>query len=204
LIAQVGGALAGQTIATLGNFPRINRAGDVAFYAVLSDGTRVIAMVPNGANARRVSGRMRLLSFDGDARGVSAKIVLHNTSTNVRTEYPVTLVSNGWYSVELPTSGTYQVYLKASHWLSKLVSTGPFDFASDSLPLMNADLPNGDVDADDAISILDYLALSVAYGSSTGGSGWNAAADLDGDGEVSILDYITLSQNFDLEGNLLN
>jgi hypothetical protein len=61
-------------------------------------------------------------------------------------------------------------------------------------------LVNGDVDGDDNISILDYIALSASFGSETGQPEFNAMADLDGDGIVSILDYLILSSNFDREG----
>ena len=48
----------------------------------------------------------------------------------------------------------------------------------------------GDINKDGSVDILDYIALSSAFGTN------NPAADLNGDGVVNILDYMILSYNF--------
>ena len=72
----------------------------------------------------------------------------------------------------------------------------------------------GDIDNDNEVSILDYLALSAFLGQQrvTSIPAWTAFnatygcsaqdADIDGDDEVSILDYLILSANYGLQGDL--
>jgi hypothetical protein len=60
----------------------------------------------------------------------------------------------------------------------------------------------GDADGDNMVSILDYLALSAAFGKESGGQGFDVRVDFDGDRIISILDYLILSANFGLEGQL--
>jgi hypothetical protein len=66
---------------------------------------------------------------------------------------------------------------------------------------VSASLLNGDVNGDNSVDLLDYFALSDAYGSSVGDPTFNAEADLNGDDSVDLLDYFILSDNYGLEGD---
>jgi hypothetical protein len=117
--------------------------------------------------------------------------------------------------------GTYEVYAATDssvraqgHWLTKNLGTVTVA-AGTTVNAGTASLVNGDVDGDNEVSILDYLALSAYYGQIS----WDGAAvpaawetldtdnlapymcDLDEDGEVSILDYLILSGNYGLTGD---
>ncbi|MBW7929385.1 MAG: hypothetical protein H3C58_15120, partial [Fimbriimonadaceae bacterium] len=52
----------------------------------------------------------------------------------------------------------------------------------------------------DAVNIADFLLLRGAFGSSTGGPGWNPNADLNGDGSVNAADFLILRANFGQTG----
>ncbi|MCS6830330.1 MAG: hypothetical protein NZ749_06760, partial [bacterium] len=62
---------------------------------------------------------------------------------------------------------------------------------------VDVSLVNGDIDGDNEVSLADFGALVVAFGSMLGDEGrWNEDADLDGDGEVSFSDIDILVRNF--------
>ncbi|MBW7928262.1 MAG: hypothetical protein H3C58_09295, partial [Fimbriimonadaceae bacterium] len=63
-------------------------------------------------------------------------------------------------------------------------------------------LVNGDVNGDNSVNAMDFLALRGAFGSSTGDAAWNPYADLNGDGSVGISDFQILRANFGRSGDL--
>jgi hypothetical protein len=105
------------------------------------------------------------------------------------------------------TGGSRVISTKFGHWLRKNVS---LNTASGSVNVGNVVLTNGDVDGDNAVSILDYIKLSGWYELDSSSVGWNTAdgdgvrprdADLDEDGQISILDYLILSSSFGIDGD---
>jgi hypothetical protein len=127
---------------------------------------------------------------------------LENT---VMEEYGVLLDAQGNYSVKTRNPGAIRIRVKASHWLSRSLI---MDF-SNNVSGLNFSLINGDVDGDNEVTILDYLAVSKYYEKTSEMSDWKSPdsdglapqdADVDGDGEISILDYLIVSGNYEKVG----
>lgn len=95
--------------------------------------------------------------------------------------------------------GVYDFVLKGSHWLAKRVNGVSVE--SGKTAQLSFSLINGDADGDNAVTVFDYIALSLSFGLRSDDAGFDQNADFDGDGEVTIFDYILLSQNFDLQGD---
>jgi hypothetical protein len=111
--------------------------------------------------------------------------------------FNVTLSASGQATVRPNAPGTYVASVKLSHWLSSQHVNVDLSTADQ---VRTFTMVNGDIDTDDEVSILDYIALSTAFESTATSSNWDVRADLDGDGEVSILDYLILSSNFGQAG----
>lgn len=111
----------------------------------------------------------------------------------------ITLNSNGDFSTTAKVApGEYEVKARASHWLTKSLGTVTISRTTAGL---DAELINGDVNADNMIDIADYAVLSSAYGSSIGDPPYVANADLNGSGQVNIDDYNILANNYGLSGD---
>ncbi len=116
--------------------------------------------------------------------------------------------SNGDYEVAAPTAdGTYDISVKTKSWLRQ---TKSMSIVGGEAANVNFDLINGDADADNAITIFDYIVLSEFFDLDNSASNWLTIgtsgyapdeADFDRDGAVTIFDYIILSDNFDLTGD---
>jgi photosystem II stability/assembly factor-like uncharacterized protein len=103
------------------------------------------------------------------------------------------VANNGTFNVAGVPNGTYDITYTSGKYLVRKLSN--VDVSNGNINVGTVNLTVGDIDGDNEVSILDYIALSSAYGTT------NAASDLDWDGEVSILDYILLSTNYGLVGD---
>ncbi len=110
----------------------------------------------------------------------------------------VSIATDGAIEIPEVPVGEYELLLKAWVFLQKKVV---FTQGATQVDLGGVPLLNGDVDNDNAVTILDQIDLSLAFDSVAGDSHWNPRADLDGDGSVTVFDYIILSQNFDIQGD---
>jgi serine protease len=113
-------------------------------------------------------------------------------------ELPVSFEPDGSYSFRTNLSGSARIGIKGERSLQKI---GTYTIGASGVSGVNATLINGDVDNDNEVSILDYLAVSAALGAVWGDGRWIEGADLDGDEEVSILDYLILSTNYGVAGD---
>ncbi|MDW8105188.1 MAG: dockerin type I domain-containing protein, partial [Armatimonadota bacterium] len=155
-----------------------------------------VVLKPVGFNVR---GRVTLSDFSGAVSSVPvlAQLRAAGTTDPIRT-LVLTLDDAGNYVIPDVQPGRYDIAFKASHWLRAVAR---------NVQVVNADvsgvdviLPNGDVDGDNEVSLLDFGALVAAFGTTPGETGWNADADLDGDGEVNLLDFGVLVRNFGQAG----
>lgn len=112
-----------------------------------------------------------------------------------------TLGTLGNYSVSLGSvaPGTYDVFIKGSHWLRKMV--GGVVVSASGASGVNAQLVNGDADGDNEVGGGDLSALSAGFLQSVGDPGYTEAADLDGDGEIGSSDLSIVSNNFPTSGD---
>lgn len=150
------------------------------------------------ASTRTVSGNVTLQNFGGTVAGTAIKVEIRNPGSNVPLEsYDTTLGAGGAYSVTTSLNGTYDVTIKGSHWL-RAKSTNVSVTGSGAT--VSLSLINGDVNGDNTVNIADFLQLRAAFGSSTGGPGWNPNADLNGSGSVNVADFVILRGAFGQSG----
>lgn len=172
-----------------------------------------------------VHGTLYMLGWEGKNEEIPIKVEVRSPSGQVWATGSSTVMSTGQFEVNVtpanavPNNTACVVWVKAGHWLA---FSQPFSQFVNGVcrvgnpPSFNTPTvispTNGDVDGDNEVSILDYIALSnffsftrathlllwainfPAYGAAP------RDADLDGDDEVSILDYIILSANYGLQG----
>jgi hypothetical protein len=120
------------------------------------------------------------------ARTTTITVIQGATSTT----YPLTLDSNGNFSVDVNGTGTALLRFAGPGWLSRTVSGANLAAA---LSVGTINLPNGDVDLDGEIGPGDFEAVVNAFGTAS------ASADVDGDGEVGPSDFEIVVQNFGLQ-----
>ncbi len=147
--------------------------------------------------ARVVSG---VVTFDNGYIGTDLVNVTFEVTDGSTTQTEVIAIdpATGTYSFPVDsaiTASSVDVFAKAPTHL-RLLKAGysvgsPANFA----------LINGDVDADNSVTIFDYIELSGSFDLNVGDSGFVDGADLDKDGSVTIFDYIILSDNFDKSGD---
>ena len=97
--------------------------------------------------------------------------------------------------------GTYSVWVKVSGTLAistENVVLGPGINAFSVGPVVR-----GDVNNNNGINILDYSAMSVAFGTAVGNQNYNILADLNCDGVINILDVSILGLGFPQAGDPL-
>ncbi|MCW5941137.1 MAG: proprotein convertase P-domain-containing protein [Fimbriimonadaceae bacterium] len=148
---------------------------------------------------RPVSGTITLGQYTASPNGVQLTMILRNTGSTVALETKtVTLDGSGNYSFQTSLQGTYDLAIKGSHWLRKVV---PVNIAAGGVTGVNASLLNGDVNGDNTVNISDFVALRAAFGSSSGSGNWNPNADLNGDGSVNLADFLILRARFGNSGD---
>lgn len=149
---------------------------------------------------RFVSGVLTLQDFVGDVTGPSVLLEIKNPANGQTVEsYTVNLNANKEFSVKTKLDGTYDVCLKASHWLKKKLSS--ITITASGVTGLSLSLVNGDINKDNSINLLDWNALSAAWRSTPSSANWNANADLNGDNVVNILDFNVLSKNWRKSGD---
>jgi hypothetical protein len=107
--------------------------------------------------------------------------------------YSTTLNGAGQWTVTTPWKGSFQAFVKVTHWLKKAVGTVVLN--TTNVTGLFGSLINGDVDGDNGIDIGDYSVLSANFGSA------GPTADLNEDGDVDIGDYSILSAHFGVNGD---
>lgn len=117
--------------------------------------------------------------------------------STVLTSWNLTASSAGVVAVPLPSSGTYDVSVKFSHWLRKKVTLA----ASGSDQTASLNLTNGDCNNDNVVDLSDYTVVVIAFNTAPAQPGWNINADLNSDSIVDLTDYTVLVSNFNASGD---
>jgi hypothetical protein len=126
--------------------------------------------------------------------------------TNVQASGTFSCAADLSFTITTQASGSYDLYIKGSPFMTRKVTAVTVGSSGLNVPLLN-----GDIDGDDSVSIIDYLALSEAFEKTSSDPDWAVVgasgtrprdADLDGDASVSILDYLILSGNYELTGDV--
>ncbi|MCS7311022.1 MAG: hypothetical protein NZ741_12465, partial [Armatimonadetes bacterium] len=167
-------------------------------YVADRDGGLLILRFATQARTFSVGGRIVLEDYNGDQTAQLITVELRQDGNLIRTRL-VFLDPQGRYSLDNIAPGVYELAFKASHWLRRVVSVA---VVSSDVTDVDVSLVNGDIDGDNEVSLADFGALVVAFGSMLGDEGWwNEDADLDGDGEVVFSDFDILLRNFGAVGD---
>jgi hypothetical protein len=121
-------------------------------------------------------------------------------TTNVLSTFQVSTNQSGSFSVGGIAPGVYDVEVKEARRIGRL--TRNVALASGPNTRAFGELLAGDVNGDDAVSLVDYSRLRASYGKCEGDVGYQAAADFNGDACVSLPDYSRLRANYGLIGPL--
>jgi len=165
--------------------------------AISAGGTHSMAL---RAATLPISGAITFGQFSGirSTIPVAFEIVDPSSSTVVQTGTVYTNDTGAYVWNTDVAPGTYHVRAKGSHWLrsaSLNVVVGVTGATN-----VNLTLVNGDVNGDNSVNVADFLALRQAFGTSSGGGGFNPNADLNGDGSVNVTDFLILRANFGQTG----
>ncbi len=170
-----------------------------------------------------MQGQVDLADFTGDKTGLTFEVEIRDPANGdavVDAWKPVTLDVDGKFRMNTVARGTYDLYIRGPHWLTKKVAAVDFGYGYEldldydtvttgvqAVPMTNGNAEN----ADNVVDLGDYLRLSAAFDSmldedpETAGNQssatWDANCDLNGDGVVDLTDYLILSGNFDLSGD---
>ncbi|MBS1706115.1 MAG: hypothetical protein JST40_09590 [Armatimonadetes bacterium] len=159
------------------------------------DPARYVGLAGN-APTTTISGKINLSDFVGDSTGRIATLTLTPSGGgSPETHYSI-LDAAGNYTLTTPLTGSVSLSAKVGHWLSGIYTVVQLG----SSTTRDFTLENGDVDADDGVTVFDYLELSNAFDTNTGDGGYSDSADLDGDGSVTVFDYLILNSKFDTFG----
>lgn len=148
-----------------------------------------------------ISGNVNLGSFVGTVNGAPVNVELTPAgSPTVADSHVVGLATGGVLAFNTPVNpGSYDIYVKGSHWLRRKVSAVNITLNGASGSTWT--LVNGDVNGDNVISLGDFSQIRTAFGSVDGSPNWNPNADLNGDGVVSLADFSILRTNFGQTGD---
>jgi subtilisin family serine protease len=151
-------------------------------------------------DAHAVAGTVALQDYSGDTTKVPVTVELRTPGSTVPLEtYTVYLDSSGRFSIDTQLIGSFDVAVKAPHWLRKRFQSVAITTSGASLSA--ASLINGDVNGDNTINLADLVAMSRAWRSKPGDSNYNAAADLNGDGSINLADWMIAAKNWRMQGD---
>jgi probable HAF family extracellular repeat protein len=147
-----------------------------------------------------VAGTVALQNFAGDATQVPITVEVRTpgTTTVLQTQ-TVNLDAAGVFWFACGLTGTYDVAVKAPHWLRKTIPDVSLPIGGYASTL-SFSLTNGDVNGDNAVDLADLVAISAAWRSTPGSLTWNQNADLNGDGTVNLADWLIVARNYRKSG----
>lgn len=147
-----------------------------------------------------VKGTVTLGDYTGSDSAVSVTVAVRTPGTTTALEtHTVNLAADGTFAVPTRLVGTYDVAVKGSHWLRRVIknvaitSTGSSGLSCSQI--------NGDVNGDNTVNLADLMAISAAWRSTPGSSSWNPNADLNGDGAVNLADWMIAARNWRVSGD---
>ncbi len=142
------------------------------------------------------------------SNSIGVRLELCQGTTHIGT-FNGTVAASGSFSVAGVPNGTYDIHVKGGTFLSTKVTTVTILGGAANLGTLT--VIGGDIDGDDAITILDYGHLSNNFDTTSSDPGWTIpgtfdslapeTCDLDGDGGVTVFDYFYVANNFDQFGS---
>ena len=177
----------------------INDAGQMAGVGTLNGQNYAVLITPTGTEP--VSGTVTLGNYPAGPNGVLVTVQLYDSGTTALVDSQnTTLDPSGSFTIQTGApAGTYDVYVKASHWLRRKLANQTL--GASGMSGLKFSLINGDINGDNTISLADFGQLKAAYGSALWNSNWNPNADLDGNGSVGLSDFGILKMNYGMSGD---
>lgn len=178
--------------------PAINDSGLIATIGLGPDGNpHAVLLTPNAGG----SGSSTLSDYSADSTKVPLVVEVRKPGT-LKVVQRVTIYAKpgGTFSFHSALQGTYDVSMKASHWLRKTLHNVSFP-GNGYVGGLSFMLANGDVNGDNAINLADLTAVSAAWRSTPGSKNWNPNADLNGDGVVNLEDWMIVAKNWHMSGD---
>lgn len=168
--------------------------GELYFVNLIS-GT-INKIVPNDVV---LTGTVLLGDFNGPLTESEVVVQVRTAgSDQILDSYTVTPGRTGGFTVGTERSGVYDVAVKGSHWLRKVIHN--VSFGPTGANIISPELLNGDVNGDNLVSSDDLIDLQHAFGSMPGSPNWNPAADLNGDHVVSLADVGIFRRHYNQTG----
>lgn len=150
--------------------------------------------------AATVSGTVTLGDFPPGPTGVPVVVRLLNPSTSaVVANTTLNLGPGGAFTWAAGQTGTFHVDVKGPHWLRRRLPN--VTIGSSGVSGLSFSLVNGDVNGDNVVNVMDFLALRAAFGSNSSSGNWNPNADLDGSGAVNVGDFLILRSRLGQSGD---
>lgn len=140
-----------------------------------------------------ISGTITLEDFVVSPLGQQVQIEFFQDS-NLIDSAVVSLTETGAYSLTTDLEGTYEIKVKASHWLRR--SLGTVQLIAGGTLTQSTSLTNGDINGDNEVGPADFSLFALAFGSFLGDPNFIPEADLTGDDEVGPADFAVLALNF--------
>jgi hypothetical protein len=109
------------------------------------------------------------------------------------------LAADGSYTIPDVLPKNYNLAIKGSRWLQKVVMG--VNASGGSVTGVNATLLPGDINNDNKVNLTDLGLLADAFNTDPTSTRWNADADLNCDGKVNITDLGLLADNFNKIGD---
>lgn len=146
-----------------------------------------------------IGGTLALFDFVGDPTGLPVRVALREPGgTTEYAVYDTALDASASFEIRTHLQGVYDVVVKCAHWLGTRVAN--IEVRNANVTSLVWSCQNGDVNLDNRVNILDFLALRAAFGSAPGSPNWNPNADCDGNGSVNAADFVSLRNNFGATG----
>ncbi len=112
--------------------------------------------------------------------------------------FNVTSDANGEFVIEPLDAGNYVVTVKNSRTLQAAIAVTIR--LSETTTANFGTLPQGDINNDNEVSMLDFSLLAEAFHTDEGNTRYNSQADFNADRLISILDFSFLSENMNRKG----
>lgn len=145
-----------------------------------------------------VAGRVLLQNWLGDYTYPPLHIYLANGGI-IREEHEVNMNASGQFSFETALRGSFDIWVKSTHWLAR--RRDAITITDAGVSGLNYSLINGDADPDNEVNLVDWGRATAAFGTIVGDPGFDWWADLNGDDEVNLVDLGIISANFGQAGD---
>gem|GEM_PF-6222964 len=165
-----------------------------------ASGDVVLNFTTNTGVLAQLSGNVTLENWLGPVAGENVVVEITD-GVNTQTA-SVPLDSSGNYQLNLAPQivpGTYDVYIKARHWLRRKVAG--VTVTGSGASGVNVSLINGDVDDNNVNDSDDFDRVVAGFGLIPGDPGYDDATNLDGAGGTDSDDFDILVANFGLGGD---